>query len=653
MRRLIRPYFLTILLGSAACGGFAQNANRVSGLLNILDRGCSDSMAVRLNLEIADEFIFNDPDTSRHFAVRALETARSIGDTLRMAKASNYIGIGYYSQGQYLSALEYYQSAQALSRAVNDRVGALKAINNIGIVYTHLGEHRKAISTYQSAFEENMALGYKNNAAYNLFNMAAGYLALEDIAMARYCVRRIEDLRREYAEVAIDPCSVMGEILLAEQKPDSALMCFSRAHESSRLEGDEYFMTSIRLGMARAYILKRSLPEADLEMHFAARTIRENGFDNLRLEYLEIMAELLSEQGLHERAYRAQKDFIQLKDSLDQVNSFNRIRELNARYESERQTSQIARQEQMLQEKSSQFRLAVMGGGALCFFAIAALANLIRKRRLNALLKMQNREISQQRQKMLSSIDYARRIQSAILPSDQMIARHFGEYFVFLRARDIVSGDIYWCQELDGKIYLAVIDCTGHGVPGAFMSLIAYSKLNQVISDGHRELQDILWAMHGAVVSMLNQDRSAESTQDGMDMSLCRIDRENGIVEYCGANSPVSLYSAGELTEYRVNPFSIGGTVYNRMQSGQQNPFEVIRIAYRPGDVLFLYTDGLADQIGGPESRKLNKPRLRNLLHALASDNLRHAEAACGTALDEWKGRNPQTDDVLIAGIRL
>jgi len=644
---------ILLLAALAACGpAMAQNLKRINGLVAIMDRGCSDSMMVRLNLEVADEFIFNNPDTARYYSLRALELATRIGDTSRMAKASNYLGITHFSQGQFVSALEFYQNAQTLSRQVNDRAGALKAMNNIGIVYTNLGDYRKAIETQAAAYEENMAIGNATHAAYNLYNIASGYLSLRDIPKARAMVNRIDELQKLDASVAMDLSSIMGEIYLEENKPDSAVMALSKALEVSRSEGDEYFMTSLHLSQARAYLQQRNFEEASIQLEEAGLLIWKNGFDNQRLTHLQLEAEWLSEKGLHIEAFRKQKRYTILKDSLDRVNNLNRISELSARYESERQASRIARQDQELLEKSSQFRLAIMGGGAFCLLAALVFVNLLRKRRMNALLRIQNKEIKSQRQKIISSLDYARRIQTAILPNDQQLAGSFHEWFIFFRPRDIVSGDIYWCREMNGVIYLAVIDCTGHGVPGAFMSLIAYSKLNKVIGTGDRSCHEIMWDLHKEVVSTLNQG-TADAAPDGMDMSLCRIDRASATLEYCGANHAIHVYSGSELTEYRSNPHSLGGTWFERRYGEGNNPFTSIRIHYEQGDALFMHSDGMMDQIGGPSRRKLNKSRFRDLLTAIAEAPMKRGEETCSEALLGWRRSAPQTDDILVLGVRL
>lgn len=652
----LRNLKILLLIIPGLCLGrlHAQNLKRVEGLLNILSKGCSDSMMVRLNLEIADEFIFNSPDTARYYAIQALNRAGTIRDTVKMAKASNYIGICYYSQGHYLAALEYYQKSETLSRAAGDLSGALKAMNNMGIVYTNMGEHHKAIRTYQEAFDENMVLGNRENAGYNLFNMAAGYLALKDVKKARQIASTLRKFKSDFPAVRLDPNSLIGEIYLEEQKPDSALYHLRQAFDYSRSEGDQYFMTNLHLSMAKAYIMKNSHLEAELEMYFAERTIRENKLESLKLQYLEVMANLLSEQGLHQKAFGVQKEYIALKDSLDRINSINRISELNARYESERQTNQITRQEKLLQQRTSQIRLVVMGGGALCFFAGLIFVNLMRNRRMNELLRTQNTEIQIQRSKIIASIDYAKRIQTAILPSGDTLRQSFNDFFVYLKPRDIVSGDIYWCQRVNDKIYLAVVDCTGHGVPGAFMSLIAYSKLNKVFSAGLRKPAEILWEMHQQVVRILSEGAGSESIQDGMDMSLCCIDIREKTIEFCGANCPVVIISGGELKEYRLNPFSIGGTVYSLAQQQSGNPIESVIIPYEDGDMLFMYTDGMPDQIGGPEKRKYNKPRFRNLLSEIANyPELNKAHDFCDEQLKAWMNEASQTDDILILGVRL
>ncbi len=655
MRVCTLKYFLAAVAVFAVVCVEAQNRLRIRGFQEILDRGCSDSMFVRLNLEIADEYLFNDPDTARFFASQAMTRATQTGDSARMAKAANFIGISHYSQGHFLTALENYQRSRNLYLSVGDKAGALKAANNIGIVFTRMGDHKMAIETYEDAYVRNMELGNHDNAAYNLFNMAAGYLDLRNTEQARQTIMMMENLLRLYPEVDIDPSSLKGEIYLAENQPDSALVQFRRAFERSRLQGDEYTMTSLHLSMALANISKENLPEAELQIFLAESMIRKNGFNDLMLDYLKTKADLRNRQGLYSQAYEVQLEYLALKDSMERHNSFNRISELNARYESEKQKSQIALQQKMIQKKSSQFDLVILGGAGLIILVALILVNLARKRHINKLLKEQNSEIRTQRQKILSSIDYARRIQGAILPSRDFLREHFSEQFVYFQPKDIVSGDIYWCRRVEDVLYIAVVDCTGHGVPGAFMSLIAHSALNRSLED--RKLRDpaeILSAVHEEVVRLLHQGEIASENHDGMDVSLCAIEMKSKQIHYCGANNPIYLLSAeGEWNEYKGNSYSIGGTIFTRRHGPDFSPFKTQVIPYREGDELFMFTDGMVDQLGGPDRRKMNKTRFRELLTEIHDSGLHEGESICAQTFKTWKGNTSQTDDILIVGVRL
>lgn len=646
-------YRLILLAIFCTLAGYAQNEVRIEGYKRILaKKEVSDTMFIRLSIAISDELIFNSPDSSRKYANLALAKGQEIGDTAAIAKACNYLGILAYSQGYYLTALEFYQRSQNAYKSINDNFGAMKAANNIGIIYTSLEEFEKAINIYEEAFNQNMKLGEKAAATSNLFNQAICYLELDQRDKAKQKLTVLEKLFVE-AGGGADPSSLKAEIYLLEKNADSALHHLNISIRIADSINDDFFLVGLYIQRADAFRMKRNYDAAKVELELASNIIDRNELHDQKLALLKMYSDVLADEGHFSKAFLLQNQYLSLKDSLDHINNFNRISELNAKYETEKQETMIARQEQELSKKSLQFRIVFILGIAVLAISCISIYNLVRKRRMNKLLSNQNDEIKSQRQKIISSIDYARRIQRSILPSEEVVKSFFPQSFVYFRPRDIVSGDFYWMRQIENKILVAIADCTGHGVPGAFMSVIANSKLNTVVDvHGKRDPGDILHCVHKEIVNMLNQRDSLGNAQDGMDISLCLIDTEERTIEFSGANNSIMLMHQNELNEFKAVPLSLGGVAHAKSYK-VANPFQTEVIRYQEGDYLFMYTDGMLDQLGGAENKKFNKERFRGLLRQLQAMHLNRAIVTCDAFVSQWRMNNAQTDDILLFGTKL
>ncbi len=643
--------FLVFLCGSIQ----AQNAAKIEGFLQILEVGVSDSLYIKLNIDIADEFIFNNPDTAAYFTRRALKKAEDCKNTAMMAKSENYLGIIEYTKGHLLTSLEHYQRSQALYKSIGDRSGAVKATNNMAVVFTNLGEHEKAIKMYEEAFATNVELNLIDEAASNIFNIAGGYLSLKSLDKVRESLAQLRNFNR-ISKTSIDPCHIEAELFMAENKLDSALMCLNKSYDISVSEGDEVFVASILISRAQVYFKQDQIELCQRDLNEAEKIILKNDYNDLLLSLYQAKAEMYAEKNNFQMAYDFSRKYEVLKDSLDRINNYNRISELNAKYESEKRESEIAKQAQVIQQKNAMFRISIIVGIALIAILVVLIYNFFRKKKLNLLLKEQNNEIKRQRHKVISSINYARRIQNSILPIKEHLKQFLPDSFVFFQPKDIVSGDFYWYRWIDDRLYIAAIDCTGHGVPGAFMSLIANSKLNKTINELKlREPHDILYALHNEILHILNQDLDPQNAQDGLDISLCVIDQQKKLIRFAGANLGVYIAHNEELIELKPQPFSLGGIVYEKVMNNKTNPFETQEYYYAEGDKLFMYSDGFFDQLGGPEGKKFNKARFKQLLSNLrkAEQISSQGEEVCLKKLNDWRSGMPQTDDVLIIGATL
>ena len=264
-------------------------------------------------------------------------------------------------------------------------------------------------------------------------------------------------------------------------------------------------------------------------------------------------------------------------------------------------------------------------------------------------IEKQKAEIEEQKKHIMDSIYYARRIQNAILPSFNFINNHLKNYFILYLPKDIVSGDFYWVHEADGLFMIAAVDCTGHGVPGAFMSIVGFNQLNYVVTVMKaRKAATILDELNKGVITALNENTSDGSIKDGMDMALCIFNFKTMKAEFAGANNPLFLIRDNNLIKYKGDKFPIGAFEGSRPQLFNNNEINLAK-----GDCIYLFSDGYADQFGGPEDKKFMYWRLEELLMEIHHQPPESQKEMLKTRLTEWKGNNDQVDDILIIGIKL
>ncbi len=264
----------------------------------------------------------------------------------------------------------------------------------------------------------------------------------------------------------------------------------------------------------------------------------------------------------------------------------------------------------------------------------------------NETLSEANEEISQKNKSITASINYAKRIQEAMLPVRENIIKHLPESFILFKPRDIVSGDFYWYAERDNKIIYTAVDCTGHGVPGALMSMIGSEILNTIINNNITKADVILEKMNDAVVKILKQETEGFS-QDGMDMTLCVIDKENKTVEYAGAKNPLIYINDGKLTQIKASRHGIGG-----YQQAAKD-FESHIIKYESPTWFYMFTDGFQDQFGGPRDRKYMIKRMKDLILDIHYKPMQEQHDILKKEIEDWMENTPQTDDILLTCFKL
>ncbi|MCF8381404.1 MAG: YfiR/HmsC family protein [Bacteroidales bacterium] len=259
--------------------------------------------------------------------------------------------------------------------------------------------------------------------------------------------------------------------------------------------------------------------------------------------------------------------------------------------------------------------------------------------------EMQRDQIAYQKKHITDSIEYAKRIQAAILPSLELFSDKL-DHFVLYKPRDIVSGDFYWVNEMDNRLIIIAADCTGHGVPGAFMSMLGVSLLNEIVNNkGLYHPDEILNALREDIISSLKQVEGGSDVKDGMDMTVCTLDYKTDTLEFAGANNPLILFQDGELIQVKADKMPVA--VHDRMDK-----FSLHKLKIKKGDTFYTFSDGFVDQFGGPQQKKYLSKNFRELLSGIQDKSMLEQGKLIDAEFENWRTELEQVDDVTIIGVR-
>ena len=346
------------------------------------------------------------------------------------------------------------------------------------------------------------------------------------------------------------------------------------------------------------------------------------------------------------------------KDSLGILDLVNRERQgqidlLNK--EKELKDLKVKEQELIIKEEQAQKRFTyvilaslVLGLLTLSILAFYIYKNLQQKKLYSAKIEDQLVLIQHQHENITHSINYAQRIQNAMLPHQETFRELLPQSFVLFKPKDIVSGDFYWLHKTEtGKVIIAAVDCTGHGVPGAFMSMIGFNLLNTIVAQGISEPHLILSALNKSVYHALQQHKS--DNKDGMDMTICTIDENNRVIEFAGAKNPLIVIKNNELEVFKGDSHPIGGS-----QGGADKEYTKHVINIDQPTFVYMISDGYQDQFGGAEGKKFMIKNLKELFLQLHQEPFEQQRNVLDTTIEAWKGKKEkQIDDILIMGFKV
>ena len=592
------------------------------------------------------------------YATEAAKIRKELGDMRGTASALNNLAISYGNLGDYKKSLDSYFKSLAIRESIQDRLGMSVSYLNIGDSYNIQGKFDESEKFLLKALPLKKELGDKEGEAYVYANLASIATSRKNYKEALTMHLKALKLREEMNDKQnINQTYVfIGKNYFDQQKYNEALNYYLRAAESSKELGDKVNFIEGATGAGKCYEEKGEYNKA-LGLYQNAITVANEIHYRPGLSaVLNSLASVQEKLGNYKDALSNQKAFTELKDSMLNEASFKQAAELNTRYETDKKEKEILllTKDQELKNKTLKqqriVRIGLIAGLTLLFALSFLLFNRYQyKQKANMVLKKQKQEITEKNMQIIDSIDYAKNIQEAILPDKEKLDGLLNDYFILYKPKAIVSGDFYWIGKKNGKVICAVADCTGHGVPGAFMSLLGHNILENVVQrDTSINPGAILTTLNEEIVARFSKGKEKVTVKHGMDIAIISLDSQSQQLEYAGARNSLYLVRQSQLTEMKADKKSTG--IVQTDQSMVEYTNNIYNL--QKGDMIYLFSDGYPDQKGGPDKKKFYYQPFKDLLTAISNEPHEIQKQKLDTAILDWMGQTEQVDDILVMGIR-
>jgi serine phosphatase RsbU (regulator of sigma subunit) len=583
---------------------------------------------------------------------KAIELLNTQSDQLLLASVykskANSLCLLYKNE----EALVYYVKASDIFKKNKSFKQEASCVMGIGNVYSSMKFYNLSLNYYHQSlkyFEEQKDSIF---VSYLLTNIAEVYATLKqddkELEYHRKALAIKEKLRDDYGLVY--SYSNMAVLLARIEKKDSALYYANKAIEISQAINNQEFLTSSYQALGNVYVNFKQYNDAIKYYNMALVISRKLLNTKAECNLLKEMADLYIKSGDYKNATNYLSEFIIMNDSINNVETKKSFDQLQTQFETEKKEKEIS----LLNERDKKRRIviySIIGLSLLLGLLSFVLFNRFRlKRRVANELEIRNTEISNQKniieekqKEITDSIHYAKRIQNTLLTHKDFISHYIPSNFIFFKPKDIVSGDFYWATKKDNYFYLAVCDSTGHGVPGAFISLLNIGFLSEAINEKNISEPNLVF---NYVRERLINSISRDGQKDGFDGILLRINSVTKEISYAAANNAPVLVSENEIFELQKDRMPVG-------QDDRMESFNLYTIKYNKGDTLYLYTDGFADQFGGPKGKKYKGKSLNNHLLSIHQLSMTEQQTQLNQRFEEWRGDLEQVDDVCVVGLML
>jgi serine phosphatase RsbU (regulator of sigma subunit) len=590
-------------------------------------------------------------DKSIEYHLQSLRIAEEIENDYRISAAIYSLGVLYHGMNEFDKALEYYNQSLEFDIKNNDSLGIAKSYTNIGIIYRHLNNFETSKDFYNKSLDLYQKLKDTTGIAIVVNNLGILYLDNKEFQEALTCFEKsiFYEKQNKNTEGIASSLSSVGDTYLVMNELDSAL---------------KYQFLGIEL-----------TNDPDLKKYI-----------------YESLTKIYSQKADYKNALIYHELYATQKDTLFKLENLKQIANMQTKYDTEKKEKEILEliTQKKIQEvslKKNRIIIYVTIGGLILFFIliVVVLSAYRLKQRANNLLAYQNAQILQQKEEIITqrdeieiqkqeieikhkqitaSINYAKRIQEAVLPKKAFIELVLHEHFIFFKPRDIVSGDFYFIKQIKNYTLIAAADCTGHGVPGAFMNMLGVALLNELVRNSEIQTPaQLLNELRNQIKSSLQQIGQKTEQQDGMDIAFCSINNETLEMYFAGANNPCWIFRKelkveNELDEKKLltHDFKLITLEADQQPVGiylKENPFTENKFQLQKDDIIYLFSDGYTSQFGGEKNEKFKTKRFKELLSEICNLPLTEQKQILENKFIEWKGNQEQTDDVLVVSVKI
>ena len=577
--------------------------------------------------------IAGDPSNAIKMYLEALGIYESMNNRDMMMGTYQNVSLIYKGQGNYDEAINYLNQALDIALDLNDKNALATCYDNLGIIYDSDKEYIKAFEFFKLALKKGEEVGNELSIARSCTNLAINLEFQNEFELAlEYHLRALEikEKTENLASLAIAQIGIGG--------------LYRKLGEYAK--SIEYFSSGIENAKTSGYV-----------------QYIQDGHNGLSRSFFAI--------GKYKNAYYHLEQFMLLKDSVLNEDNSRMITEMESKYQNEKKEleiekleaknqlkeEEIARQEIEIEHEkvvSKQRILFLYGSLGVLVLVLVLLLIAFRaykqKRKANEIISKQKAEVESQKEEIeeqhkdiTDSINYAKRIQAAILPPARIVKEYLEESFILYKPKDVVAGDFYWMEVNDGTVLFAAADCTGHGVPGAMVSVVCNNAMNRAVREfGLRHPASILDKVTDLVIEQF--EKSEEEVRDGMDIALCSLNE--GKLEFSGANNPVWIIRNGEVLETKGTKQPVG-------KHDRRRTFDNHLINLEVGDSIYIFTDGYVDQFGGEKGKKFKSKAFKELLLSIQSKSMAEQKNVIEQNFESWRGELEQVDDVCVIGVRV
>lgn len=586
---------------------------------------------------IAESFEGNYQE-SMNLMVSATSIYQKIGNESGVARCYGGIGNVYYFLNNFPKAIEYFENALKIYKKNNQEIGIAGCLGNLGLIYQETNQWDKALEYQKKGLELEIKKGNKRGVAISYISIASLLMTMENL-----------DEAKKNAQKAIE---------ISESLKDSSTLSDSylRLAECYRKQG----VTD----SAQFYISKT------IEINYKIKAYHQLAYA------LEAQTNIYESLGKYKSALNAHRELLSIKDTLLNSEKTAQIIEVQTKFDTESKE----KENQLLSEQNRRQRITLYGLLILIILLISQALSIFYSRKkvrdsnkaliiLNTELQQQKEEIQTQaesldqantaiqsqkelieinHQKITDSIVYASVIQSAMLPAEQSFGKNFSEYFVYYKPKNVVSGDFYWLKEKADTIVFAVADCTGHGVPGSLLSIMGISYLNEIVGiNNELTPSKTLEELRNVVKSTLGQSLSPDIRKEGIEIAFCIYNPKSMNLMYSGAKLSLWICRNGAINEYSADKMPIG-------LSMKEKPFSTTEVTLFKDDIIYLFTDGITDQLGQESGKKYMRKNFVEFLTQISSKPMNDQKISINEMFETWKGEHvDQTDDVLVLGLKV